>query len=66
MLFFAPAGWGYIGLFFTVPVWLIIWKARYSSLETADPDFKTAKRDWLVALIIWLPALLFSVIIFIW
>ena len=65
MLFFPPAGWGYIGLFFTIPVWLIVWKARYSSLETADPDFKTAKRDWLVALIIWLPAVGLSLVYFI-
>ena len=66
MLFFPAAGWGYIGLFFAIPVWLIIWKVRYSSLETGDPDYKTAKRDWLVALIIWLPAVGLSVISFFW
>ena len=35
---------------------------KFRSLETLDQDYKTAKRDWLVALIIWLPALALEVI----
>jgi hypothetical protein len=54
--------WGYVGLFFTVPVWLITWQVRYRGLETPDQDYKTAKRDWLIALIIWLPAIALEVI----
>ena len=51
------AKWGYVGLFFAVPVWLITWQIKFRGLETPDPDYKIAKRDWLVSLIIWLPAL---------
>src|ERR1041384_2845385 len=62
-MFFVPAaGWGYIGTFFAIPVWLIMWQVRFRGLETSDPDFKTAKRDWLIPLIIWLPPLGFEVI----
>ena len=62
MLFVPSAGWGYVGLFFAVPIWLITWHVRYRNLETQDPDYKTAKRDWLIALIIWLPALVLQII----
>ena len=44
-------------MFVLVPIWLVTWHARYRSLETRDPDYKTAKRDWRIAVIIWLPAL---------
>jgi hypothetical protein len=56
-VFVPSAGWGYLGLFFAVPVWLIMWQVKFRGLETPDPDYKTAKRDWLITLIIWLPAL---------
>jgi hypothetical protein len=49
-------------LFVAVPIWLITWHVRYRALETSDPDYKTAKRDWLIAVIIWLPALGLQVI----
>jgi hypothetical protein len=65
MLFFPPAGWGYIGLFFAVPIWLITWQVRFRNLPTQDPDYKTAKRDWFIALIIWVPALVLQAIYFI-
>ena len=59
-----PANWGYVGMFFTVPAWLISWQVKYRGLETADPDYKTAKRDWLISLIIWLPAIALEVMNF--
>ena len=62
MLGLPPAGWGYIGLFFAVPIWLITWQIKFRDLETQDQDYKTAKRDWLISLIIWLPALALQVI----
>ena len=65
MLFFPPAGWGYVGLFFAVPIWLVTWWARFRNLATQDPDYKTAKRDWRIALIIWVPALVLQAIYFI-
>ena len=49
-------------LFFAIPVWLIMWQVKFRGLETPDPDYKTAKRDLLITLIIWLPALVFEVI----
>ena len=57
LVFVPSARWGYVGLFVLVPIWLVTWHARYRSLETRDPDYKTAKRDWRIAVIIWLPAL---------
>ena len=57
LVYVPSAGWGYIGLFVGVPIWLITWQVKFRSLETPDADYKTAKRDWLIALIIWLPAL---------
>jgi len=62
LVFVPSAGWGHIGLFVAVPIWLITWHVRYRALETSDPDYKTAKRDWLIAVIIWLPALGLQVI----
>lgn len=64
LLFVPSAAWGYVGLFFAVPIWLITWHVKYSGLETSDQDYKTAKRDWLIAVIIWLPALVLQVINF--
>lgn len=62
LLFLPQAGWGYIGLFVGVPVWLITWQIKFRGLETPDPDYKIAKRDWLITLIIWLPALVLQLI----
>ena len=55
-------GWGYVGLFFAIPIWLITWQVKFRGLETRDPDYTTAKRDWRISLIIWLPALALEVI----
>ena len=55
--------WGFIGLFFFVPAYLIFWQVKYGSLKTQDPDFNRAKRDRLIALLIWLPALALQVLL---
>ena len=47
---------GVFGLFFLIPVYLIYWQIKYGSLKTADPDYLKAKRDRLIALLLWLPA----------
>ena len=57
LLPFMPFGWGFIGLFFVVPVWMIYWQIKFGNLPTRDADYTRAKRDRLIALIIWLPAL---------
>jgi hypothetical protein len=57
LLPFLPFGWGFVGLFFAVPIWLIVWQVKFGSLQTADADYKRAKRDRLIALALWVPAL---------
>ena len=47
---------GVLACFFIVPVSLILWQVKYGSIQTADPDFKRAKRDRLIAIALWLPA----------
>ena len=32
LVFVPSAGWGYIGLFVAVPIWLITWHVRYRAL----------------------------------
>ena len=61
---FLPFGWGYFGLFFGVPVWLVYWYPKYGRLKTQDPDYKLAKRDWRTALFLWIPALIIQLSFF--
>jgi hypothetical protein len=63
---FLPFGWGFTGLFVVIPVWLIYWQVKFGRIQTQDADYKRAKRDWSIALIIWLPALviqIFSIVV---
>jgi len=57
LLPFMPFGWGFIGLFLVIPFWLIYWQVKFGNIQTGDADYARAKRDRLIALIIWLPAL---------
>jgi len=41
-------------MFLALPVLLIRWRLRFGRLQTNDPDYPRAKRNWLVALSIWL------------
>jgi hypothetical protein len=56
-LVFIPFGWGFSGLFFGIPAGLIYWQIKFGKLQTRDVDYTRAKRDRLIALFIWLPAL---------
>jgi len=47
---------GVFGLFFLIPAYLVYWQIKYGSLKTSDPDYQKAKRDRLVALLLWFPA----------
>jgi hypothetical protein len=47
---------GVLAFFFIIPVALILWQSKYASLKTADPDYKKAKQDRLVAVALWLSA----------
>ena len=49
--------------FFLIPLSLIYWQISYGRLTTADPDYKRAKRDRLIALGLWVPAALIEVLV---
>jgi len=49
--------------FFLIPLSLIYWQVSYGRLTTADPDYKRAKRDRLIALGLWVPAALIEILI---
>ena len=44
--------WGFLGAFFAVAVMLIRWQIKYASLVTSDPDYQTARRSWLISLML--------------
>jgi len=56
LLPFLPFGWGFTFLVFLIPVWLVYWQVKFGGLQTTDVDYKRAKRDRLIALVIWIPA----------
>jgi len=47
------AGWGFLILLIAVPVMLIRWWIKYRGIQTGDPDYELAKRDSIVAVVIW-------------
>jgi hypothetical protein len=47
---------------FLVPIRLIYWQARYGGIITADVDYKRAKRNWIMALVLWV--LLLVIVVF--
>jgi hypothetical protein len=49
---------GYYVLLVLVPVLAIRWWMRFSSLRSVDPDFRRAKRNVVIALIVWVVFLL--------
>jgi hypothetical protein len=55
-LIFSAGTIGVLAFFFIVPVSLVLWQFKYGRLKTADPDFQKAKRDRLIAIVLWLPA----------
>lgn len=57
LLPFSPLGWGFTGLFVALPVWLVYWQLRFGRMNTKDVDYRRAKRDWLISVFIWLPAI---------
>jgi hypothetical protein len=61
--FMGFGSWAFWGLLLGVPGALIHWYTKFSRLETSDPDFKAARRDWRIALFIWLPAVVLALIL---
>jgi hypothetical protein len=64
LLPFMPFDWGFTGLFFLIPAWLLYWQVQFGRLEISDGDYNRARRDRLMALIIWLPGLAVEVLAF--
>ena len=59
------ASWVFYVIVVLIPILLIVWYIKYSSLKTVDPDFNTARKYLYTAFFIWLiyPALLLVVTI---
>ncbi len=51
---FGMAALAVLFMFVALPVRLIRWRVRFGRLQTDDPDYPRAKRNWRVALLIWL------------
>ena len=51
--FLPLVGYGSLILFLAVPVMLVRWWIKYRKLQTADPDYEKAKRDTIIAAVIW-------------
>ena len=60
--FLMPLAWASNVMFFVVPVWLIYWQVRFGKLQTDDKDYLRAKRDCLIAFLIWSPAMAFELV----
>ena len=45
---------GMVMTFFSTPIWLIYWWARFGGIKTADVDYAAAKRNWIISLFLWL------------
>lgn len=54
---------GVFAFFFLIPLSLIYWQVKYGRLKTPDPDYQKAKRDRLIALLLWLPAGLLELVL---
>lgn len=47
------AGWGFLFLLIAVPVMLVRWWIKYNSIQTADQDYESARRDTIISAVIW-------------
>ncbi len=56
---------GYYVLLVLVPILAIRWWVRFSAVQTADPDYRRAKRNVGIALVIWAAFLLFTSVRFV-
>lgn len=57
------AGLALLILFFIVAIRLTIWQAKYGSIQTADVDYRQAKRNALIALVLWILMIVVPVIL---
>lgn len=45
-------------MFFGILAMLARWEIKYAGVRTLDPDFAVARRNWIIALALWIGALL--------
>jgi hypothetical protein len=57
------AGIALLILFLVIPVRLVIWLVRFGGIKTEDVDYKSAKRNVLMALVLWVLMLLVPVVL---
>jgi hypothetical protein len=57
--------WGFLVTLVIVLVLLIRWQIRTAGVVTNDPDFASAKRSWIIALVLWIFAIPFAIILLI-
>jgi Ca2+/Na+ antiporter len=50
-------GWAFLIIFVIVIVLLIRWQVKFGSLQTNDADYKTARRSWIVSLVLLIAAI---------
>jgi hypothetical protein len=63
--FVGIVGWiGMMGLMGVVPIKLILWQVKFGPIKTADPDYKRAKTNRTIALLIWSPLPLLILFLF--
>lgn len=51
--FLGAVGWAFLILMIVIPALFIRWWIRYRALQTGDADFEGAKRQTVIAVIIW-------------
>jgi len=51
--FLPLVGWGFLVLLIGVPIMMVRWWVKYSKLQTSDADYEKAKRDTIIAAVIW-------------
>jgi hypothetical protein len=63
--FVSIVGWiGMLGLMAVVPIKLVLWQVKFGRIKTSDPDYKRAKMNRNIALLIWSPLPLLMILVF--
>ena len=54
---------GMLVLFILIPIRLIHWRIKYGGMQTQDRDYEQAKRNWFIALALWVSVILVHLVI---
>lgn len=55
--------WAFLVTLLVVLVLGIRWQAMFGSIITADPDYQRARRSWIIALMLWIAAIIVGFVI---